>query len=493
MKRNRIFLSLGMVLLISVFILFTNIGKNRAFSYTEETLGFLKEKCRGFDALMGSIEEEETKAAVRGYVEELLTGSQLEMNGVILICNKEQVLCSNYDDYRGRELDKAPFISEIEEGAQPGKLLSLHYYGCTYYGSLDHEGDYDLYVFYPSDEVFHLRNIALFYGISLYAVFSILFFWIHKKEEKEKLIREMACQDKMLTSDKVDMDCLPSGTVTLEQKVFDLEKLLDEVKQWAIPLAAERDVLFSSETIKAEHVKLYGSPVHLKKILTKIVGNAIKDSLSGEQVTFFCRETGASGRKARFEFVCTDTGSSCRENEQGLAVAMELTKLMNGEFHFSHDKGDKAFCRVRFTFIINEENREEERPLVSVIGRKILLVEDNELNMEIAEFILRKEGMDVIRAWNGKEALERFEASAQGEISVILMDLVMPVMDGFEASRSIRALEREDAKNVVIVALTASDYEEDAKKCRLAGMNEHLSKPLDTGNLMRVIHKYIKF
>ena len=163
MKRNRIFLSLGMVLLISVFILFTNIGKNRAFSYTEETLGFLKEKCRGFDALMGSIEEEETKASVRGYVEELLTGSQLEMNGVILICNKEQVLCSNYDDYRGRELDKAPFISEIEEGAQPGKLLSLHYYGCTYYGSLDHEGDYDLYVFYPSDEVFHLRNIALFY------------------------------------------------------------------------------------------------------------------------------------------------------------------------------------------------------------------------------------------------------------------------------------------------------------------------------------------
>ncbi len=101
--------------------------------------------------------------------------------------------------------------------------------------------------------------------------------------------------------------------------------------------------------------------------------------------------------------------------------------------------------------------------------------------------------MDVIRAWNGKEALERFEASAQGEISVILMDLVMPVMDGFEASRSIRALEREDAKNVAIIALTASDYEEDAKKCRLAGMNEHLSKPLDTGNLMRVIHKYIKF
>lgn len=104
----------------------------------------------------------------------------------------------------------------------------------------------------------------------------------------------------MLTSDKVDMDCLPSGTVTLEQKVFDLEKLLDEVKQWAIPLAAERDVLFSSETIKAEHVKLYGSPVHLKKILTKIVGNAIKDSLSGRTGNFFLQRDRSKWKKSPF-------------------------------------------------------------------------------------------------------------------------------------------------------------------------------------------------
>lgn len=118
---------------------------------------------------------------------------------------------------------------------------------------------------------------------------------------------------------------------------------------------------------------------------------------------------------------------------------MVLTKLMNGEFHFFHDEGDKAFCWVRFTFIIDEETKgEEEKTPVSVIGKKILLVEDNELNMEIAEFILRKEGMQVIRAWNGKEALEHFRTSAAGEIPVILMDLVMPVMDGFEASQVIR-------------------------------------------------------
>lgn len=341
MKRNRIFLSLGLVLLVSVFILFTNIGKNRAVSYAGETLEFLKEKCRGFDALMGSI-----------------------------------------------------------EGAQPKTLLSLHYYSSVYYGSLDHEGDYDLYVFYPSDAVFRLRSIALFYGVSLYAVFGLLFFWMRKKEEKEQLMREIACQDKMLASERVDMDRLSAGAVVLEQKAFDLKKLLEEVDQWAIPLAAERDILFHSEAPKVDHVKLYGSPVHLKKILTNIAGNAIKDNRGGDQVTFFCRE--------------------------------------------------------------------------------------------IAEFILRKEGMQVIRAWNGKEALERFRASAVGEIPVILMDLVMPVMDGFEASRAIRALEREDAKDVVIIALTASNYEEDAKKCRLAGMNEHLPKPLDAGNLIQVIRKHIK-
>lgn len=557
MKRNRIFLSLGIVLLVSVFILFTNIGKNRVVSYAGETLTFLKEKCRDFDGLLGSVEGDQSKEAVRTYVEGLLTDSQLEMKGVILICNKERVLCSNYGDYRGRELDKAPFISEIKEGAQPGKLLSLRYYGSSYYGSMDHEGDYDLYVFYPSEAVFHLRSIALFYGVSLYAFFGLLFSWIRTREEKEQAIREMACQDKILISaskeeranaaksdllkrlnydihmlvndirgslemgdqydqdlekqrqirkkvwdtsqrllellsDMVDLDRLESGTVVLEERSFDLRKLLDEVKQWAEPIAKERGILFCSREPEGNHWRVYGSPVHLKEILTHIVESAIKDNRDGDQVTFFCREIGASGRKARFEFVCTDTRSSYRKNEQGLAAAMGLTRLMKGEFHFSHDEGDQAFCRVRLTFIMDEEKKEEEKHPASVHGQKILLVEDNELNMEIAEFILRKEGMQVIKAWNGKEALERFKASAPGEIQVILMDLVMPVMDGFKASQKIRELEREDAKKVAIIALTASSYEEDVEKCRQAGMNEHLTKPLDAGNLIRVIHKYRK-
>ncbi|MFR8348490.1 MAG: response regulator [Clostridium sp.] len=183
-----------------------------------------------------------------------------------------------------------------------------------------------------------------------------------------------------------------------------------------------------------------------------------------------------------------------------MAVAKGLIQMMGGEIHFSDEETGEAFCRIRLPSLIDEEQAQEKdakvqeavkRP-VSIRGKKILLVEDNELNMEIAEFLLRKEGAQVIRAWNGKEALECFEASAPGDISVILMDLVMPVMDGFQSAKAIRSLEREDASKVAIIALTASDYEEDAQKCRQAGMDEHLPKPLDAGNLIRVIQKYLR-
>ena len=166
---------------------------------------------------------------------------------------------------------------------------------------------------------------------------------------------------------------------------------------------------------------------------------------------------------------------------------MELTKLMNGEFHFSHDKGDKAFCRVRFTFIINEENRDEERPLVSVIGRKILLVEDNELNMEIAEFVIQSEGASVVKAWNGQEAVEAFEKSASGEFDAILMDVMMPVMNGYEATKMIRSMDRSDAKKIPIIAMTANAFVEDRIKSKEAGMNEHVSKPIDMKLLVKII------
>ena len=120
----------------------------------------------------------------------------------------------------------------------------------------------------------------------------------------------------------------------------------------------------------------------------------------------------------------------------------------------------------------------------------ILLVEDNELNMEIAEFILEDKGASIIKAWNGKEAVDIFEASEPESIDVILMDIMMPVMDGLTAAQTIRKLDRADAATVPILAMTANAFADDAKRSRQAGMNEHLSKPLDIGKVIEAIEKY---
>ena len=125
-------------------------------------------------------------------------------------------------------------------------------------------------------------------------------------------------------------------------------------------------------------------------------------------------------------------------------------------------------------------------------GIKVLLVEDNDLNMEIAEFFLQDMGAQVLKAWNGKEAVDLFAASAPGEIELIMMDIMMPVMNGLEAVKHIRAMDRPDAKNVVILAMTANAFSDDVERSRQAGMNEHLSKPLDSDTIRAAILRNLK-
>ena len=543
-----ILVALGMVLFGSVFILFTNIGKNKATVAAEETLQFIKEQSSRSEAFA-----------------EFYQGLHLEMNGIIMICKNGLVTGSNFEEYQGKTQAEAPLIQNITEETEPDTLFSFRYYGSAYFGVFESYGENDLYVFYPVASVFFLRTLALAYVMILYILLCSVFLWLRQREEKEQEEREMACQEAVLLSatkeekanaaksdflrklsydirtpingirelvelgnrydhdlekqrecrkkiwetsdvlldlisDMVDMDKLESGAVDLELRSFDMRELYEDVCQWAKELAADRGIRYHSRQLSGKNWKLYGSPSHLKQILKNVVGNAIKDNRGGDCVELSCEERQSAGGTAWFEFVCTDTRSSYRRGEPGLAVAKGLIQMMGGEIHFSDEETGEAFCRIRLPSLIDEEQAQEKdakvqeavkRP-VSIRGKKILLVEDNELNMEIAEFLLRKEGAQVIRAWNGKEALECFEASAPGDISVILMDLVMPVMDGFQSAKAIRSLEREDASKVAIIALTASDYEEDAQKCRQAGMDEHLPKPLDAGNLIRVIQKYLR-
>ena len=169
---------------------------------------------------------------------------------------------------------------------------------------------------------------------------------------------------------------------------------------------------------------------------------------------------------------------------------------MGGTRTFESKQGIGTTMIATLLFKIDEyeDNWEVNKdvPKDSIKGFHILLVEDNELNMEIAEFVLQNEGAVVTKAWNGQKAVDIFRKSRPGEFDVILMDIMMPVMNGYEAAKMIRALDRDDAKTVPIIAMTANAFTEDRLKSKESGMNEHIAKPIDAKLLVKVISEFVE-
>ena len=203
-------------------------------------------------------------------------------------------------------------------------------------------------------------------------------------------------------------------------------------------------------------------------------------------------------QKQIFEpFAQEDTGSRTKYAGTGLGmpIAKKLVEIMGGTISFESKEGTGTMFVIRIPFKIdpNEDEHKVQKdiPDKSIKGLHILLAEDNELNMEIAEFMLQNEGAEVTRAWNGQEAVEIFEKSKSGKFDVILMDIMMPVMNGYEATKRIRSMDREDAKVIPIIAMTANAFAEDRLKAKDAGMDEHISKPVDVKRLVKVIYELV--
>ena len=203
-------------------------------------------------------------------------------------------------------------------------------------------------------------------------------------------------------------------------------------------------------------------------------------------------------QKRVFEpFAQEHTGSRTKFTGTGLGmpISKKLVEKMGGTITFESEEGAGTTFVIRVPFKIDPDvdKREEQKNVSekSIKGRHILLAEDNELNMKIAEFMLQNEGADVTKAWNGQEAVELFRNSEQGEFDVILMDIMMPVMNGYEATKRIRALDREDAKKIPIIAMTANAFTEDRIRAKEAEMDEHISKPVDVKLLVKVIHELL--
>ena len=219
-----------------------------------------------------------------------------------------------------------------------------------------------------------------------------------------------------------------------------------------------------------------------------------------------------------FQFVCEDDGIGMREEFQshmfepftqeaanartsyqgtglGLSIVKRLVDTMGGNITFTSKKDVGTTFRVTLPFQIDSEWSNgaagtQMENAVSFDGINILLVEDNALNMEIAEFLLQEHGAAVTQAWNGREALDRFAASNPGQFDLILMDIMMPLMNGMEAARAIRALDRPDAKTVPIIAMSANAFSDDIQQSMDAGMNAHLPKPIDEATLLTTVTRF---
>ena len=338
---------------------------------------------------------------------------------------------------------------------------------------------------------------------------------MEKQTECRAKVKEASHLLLELVNEVLDMSKLESDEVVLEEIPFNLIRISREVFVVIDQMAAEQNIRIVWEKKEVTHWDLIGSPGHVKRVMMNILSNAVKYNRANGQIYISCREIPSEQPGwTTIEFVCRDTGIGMTESFQkhifepfaqehtgsrtkyagtglGMAITKKLIEKMGGTITFESEEGTGTTFVIRVPFRIDTDrsgrSEMEEKPAVSIKGLHILLAEDNELNMEIAEFMLQNEGADVTKAWNGREAVEIFRKSEPGEFDVILMDIMMPVMNGYEATKMIRSLEREDAKVIPVIAMTANAFTEDRLKAKEAGMDEHIAKPVDPELLVKVI------
>lgn len=344
---------------------------------------------------------------------------------------------------------------------------------------------------------------------------------IKKQTEYRTKVKEASNLLLELVNDVLDMSKLESGEIVLEEIPFNLSSIFKEVFVVIEQMASEQNIQIEWEKKEIIHRDFIGSPGYVKRVMMNILSNAVKYNRENGHIYISCMEIPSKQPEmTTMEFVCRDTGIGMTEEFQkcvfepfaqehtgsrtkfagtglGMSIAKNLVEKMGGSISFESKEGAGTTFVIQVPFKIDPDadKREEQRDVSekSIKGLHILLAEDNELNMEIAEFVLQNVGADVTKAWNGQEAVELFRKSEPGGFDTILMDIMMPVMNGYEAAKKIRSLDREDAKTIPIIAMTANAFTEDRLKAKESGMNEHIVKPLDVELLIKVIHKLVEY
>ena len=320
-----------------------------------------------------------------------------------------------------------------------------------------------------------------------------------------------------LVNDVLQFSKMDSGRTTEAEESFALRDILENSIALLDERAKERGIRLTLEEIDIQHGRVIGNPLYLQQILMNIIDNAIKYNHPQGAVFVQAKEMSCRGDTAEYQFVVEDTGigigeefkkhifepftqehKSARTHYNGVGLGMSIVKQlvdqMKGHIEVESQIGSGSMFRITLPMQIDgvrdaQAVDEGQNETGTIDGMRVLLVEDNEINCEIIEFMLKDAGAEVVTANDGKEAVDAFAASAPETFDCVLMDLMMPVMSGYEAARVIRAMDRADAKTVPIIALSANAFDEDVAMAKDAGMNEHLAKPVDMGKMFRVMNR----
>lgn len=346
----------------------------------------------------------------------------------------------------------------------------------------------------------------------------------------DDMAKQAECRQKILDSsdmllelvnEVLDMGKLESGEILLEKRPIDLQVTLDTIAGITEKQAGKKGItIYRHDDIL--HNYILGSQGHLKRLIMNIVSNAIKYNKENGKIYLACRERSCDGHMVNIEFTCRDTGMGMSQEYQarifepftreahgadvpeegtglGMSIAKSIVDKMGGTITFvsQSGKGTTFFINLPFELDLAREERHAKEELaqpdnMSLDGVNILLVEDNPLNQDIAKFLLENMGAKIQMANNGQEAVEQFSASQPGDIDIILMDIMMPVMNGYEAAKAIRSMDRPDATEIPIIAMTANAFTDDKQQAFEAGMNEHLAKPLDKDLLLKTLYDFSK-
>ena len=345
-----------------------------------------------------------------------------------------------------------------------------------------------------------------------------------QKKCREKLL-ESARYLVSMVNDILDMNKLETEKFVENDIPFNLAAVLNRINTDQQMHAGEKKIEYIVDWEKSElnHMYLTGNPVYIEKLLTVITDNAVKFTKPGGNVTVWCREISEDDESVVYEFGCSDNGIGMseefaghafemfsQENKTsrtqyegsglGLAIAKKITERLGGTIEIKSKKGcgttvimtipfkTRVQNLMQYTEDVNTESTED----IPLEGLRALIAEDNELNLEIAKFMLEEKGICVECAADGKEAVEKFAESAPGYYNVIFMDIMMPHMNGWDATRKIRTLQRPDADKIPIIAMSANAFAEDIINSHISGMNWHLTKPVDADKLIMALKGCIK-